>query len=320
VTALRWLARNRIFLALAIEILVLAIFADGFFTPNNILTVLRQNAAIGIVAVGMTCVILAGGIDLSVGSVVGLAGVVCAAVVKADWAPLGVRMAAGVLAGVSTGAAVGAFNGLSSTQLKVAPFVATLAMMGIVRGLALYTTKAQPVYNLPKPFLWIGQESFFRAESGFVGIPVPVLLMLAVFAAGIFVLVKTTYGRHLYAIGGNAEAARLSGIRVERKLIWTYVLCGAAAGAAGIVGASRLGVGSPKEGLFWELDAITAVVVGGTSLAGGRGSMWGTLLGAVFIGFLLNGMNLMNIDTHLQQIVKGGVLLAAAALDRKGAA
>lgn len=310
---LRWLATYRIFLALLIELVVLAIWADDFFTIDNILTVLRQNAAIGIVAVGMTFVILTGGIDLSVGSLVALSGVTCAALMKAEWVSPSWNILVGLVGGVLMGSMVGALNGVFVTRLKVTPFVVTLAMMGIVRGAALRYTDAKPIGSLPKPFLWIGGEKL-------AGIPVSVLLMLAVFAVGILILEKTVYGRHVYAIGGNTEAARLSGIRVERNLVWTYVVCGITAAMAGIVMSSRLTIGSPKEGMFWELDAVTAVVVGGTSLSGGRGSLWGTLLGAVFIGFLLNGMNLMGINTYNQQIVKGAVLLAAAALDRRGAA
>jgi ribose/xylose/arabinose/galactoside ABC-type transport system permease subunit len=316
---LKLLAANRVFLALAIEIIILAIFADRFFTQENIFTVLRQNAAIGIVSVGMTFVILTGGIDLSVGAVVAVAGVVSTSMVKGDWAPLSVRIMCAILGGISGGAIIGAFNGLCVTKLKVAPFVVTLSTMYIFRGLGYYGTQARTISGLPKAFFWIGQETLLRSDSpeGFPGFPVPVLIMIVVFAIGMVLLLKTTYGRHVYAIGGNPEAARLSGIRVERKLIVTYILCGMTAALAGIVGAARLGVGSSKEGQYWELDAVVAVVVGGTSLVGGRGSLWGTFLGAVFIGFLLNGMNLMQVDTFFQMVVKGVVLLAAAALDRK---
>lgn len=305
--ALGFLAANRIFVALAVEVIVLAVFADNFFTRSNLVNVINQNAAIAIVAVGMTYVILTAGIDLSVGATLGLAGVVCTAILKANG---GMLLAIG--GGVATGALVGAVNGLVITRLKVSPFITTLAMLWVVRGAAYQYTQARTISDLPTSFEWIGGGRLFDA------IPVPILIMLLVFAGAMIVLTKTTYGRYLYAIGGNREAARLSGIRVERTLLATYLVCGVLAALAGIVMASRLGAGDPKLGEYYELDAVTAVVVGGTSLFGGRGSLWGTLLGALFIGLLLNGMVMLDVGSYMQLVIKGSVLLTAAALDRKG--
>ena len=247
----------------------------------------------------MSFVILTGGIDLSVGSVVALAGVVCADALARGWGS-----AAGVGAGLLVGVAVGLVNGLIVTKVRIPPFIVTLAMMLLVRGAAYKYTDARTISNLP--------ESFARASHG-LG---PFVVMAAVFAVAWVLLMRTPFGRHVYAIGGNREAAWLSGIRVHRTLLTVYALCGFAAGLAGVLVASRLNAGYPKAGEYYELDAITAVVVGGTSLFGGHGSIWGTLAGAFFIGILDNGLNLFQVEPYDQLIVKAVVLLAAASLDR----
>jgi len=244
-------------------------------------------------------VILTGGIDLSVGSVVGLAGVL-----SADALVRGAALPAGVAVGLSGGVLVGTVNGLAVTKLRVPPFIVTLAMMLIVRGAAYKYTNARTISGLPPAFAALSQGALAAA------------IMAAVFALAWVVLMRTPFGRHVYATGGNPEAAWLAGIRVQRVLLAVYALCGLCAGLAGILVASRLNAGYPKAGEFYELDAVTAVVVGGTSLFGGRGSVWGTLAGAFFIGILNNGLNLFHVETYDQLMVKGVVLLAAASLDR----
>jgi len=295
----RWLANYAIFAALLVECLFLALATDAFFTHSNLGNVLRQNAFTAILAAGMSLVILTGGIDLSVGSVVGLAGVLSAdALLRTGSLP------AGVAVGLLVGLAVGTVNGIAVTKLRVPPFIVTLAMMLIVRGAAYKHTDARTISGLPSSFAALSQGALSAA------------IMAAVFALTWLLLMRTPFGRHVYATGGNPEAAWLAGIRVDRVLLAVYALCGLCAGLAGVLVASRLNAGYPKAGEFYELDAVTAVVVGGTSLFGGRGSIWGTLAGAFFIGILNNGLNLFHVETYDQLMVKGVVLLAAASLDR----
>jgi ribose transport system permease protein len=294
-----WISRYAIFVALGVECIVLAMATDTFFTPGNLSNVLRQNAFTAIIAAGMTFVILTGGIDLSVGSVVALAGVLCADVLaRGGSIPMAVTAALGV------GLVVGLFNGLLVTRVRVPPFVVTLAMMLVARGAALKYTDARTITGLP--------PSFGALSDGLT----TGVIMAAVFALSWLVLQRTAFGRHVYAVGGNAEAAWLSGVRVQRVQLAVYTWCGVGAGLAGLLVASRLNAGYPRAGELYELDAIAAVVVGGTSLFGGRGSIWGTLAGAFFIGILNNGLNLYRVSTYDQLVVKGAVLLIAASLDR----
>jgi len=298
-TIRRALSRYAIFIALAIECLILAVATDTFFTVDNLSNVLRQNAFPAVIAAGMTFVILTAGIDLSVGSVVGLAGVLCADALVHGWS---VWAAAG--AGLTVGLVVGLANGLIVTRVRVPPFVVTLAMMLVVRGAAYKYTNANTISGLPSSFSLLSQRSSMA------------IVMVVVFAIAWMLLTRTPFGRHVYATGGNPDAAWLSGVRVNRVLMAVYVLCGLSAGLAGVLVASRLNAGYPRAGELYELDAVAAVVVGGTSLFGGRGSIWGTLAGAFFIGILNNGLNLFNVSPYDQMIVKGAVLLAAASLDR----
>ena len=295
----RFLSSYGIFVALVIECAVLALATDAFLTTGNLANVLRQNAFTAILAAGMTFAILTGGIDLSVGSVVALSGVLCA-----DVLGRGGGLAAGVGAGLLVGVATGSGTGLVVTRVGIPPFVVSLAMMLIARGAAYKYTDARTISGLPPSFASLS-----------VGLA-PTAIMVAVFGLAWLLLLRTPFGRHVYAIGGNREAAWLAGIRVNRVLLEVYVLCGACAGLAGVLVASRLNAGYPKAGEFYELDAVTAVVVGGTSLFGGRGSIWGTLAGAFFIGILNNGLNLFHVEHYDQLVVKGIVLLAAASLDR----
>ena len=293
------LSGSAIFVALVVECAVLALATDAFLTPANLGNVLRQNAFTAILAAGMTFVILTAGIDLSVGSVVGLAGMACAWVMAAGWG-----VAAGTAAGVGVGLAAGLVNGAAITALRVPAFVVTLATMLILRGAAYKLTDARTISGLP---------SSFAALSGSAA---SAALMVGIFAAAWLVLSRTAFGRHVYAVGGNPDAAWLAGVAVARVKLAVYAISGLAAGIAGVLVASRLNAGYPRAGEFYELDAIAAVVVGGTSLFGGRGSIWGTLAGAFFIGVLNNGLNLYRVSPYDQLIVKGAVLLAAASLDR----
>jgi len=295
----RWISTYAIFGALLLECVILVATSEAFLTPGNLMNVLRQNAFTAILAAGMSFAILTGGIDLSVGSVVALAGVLCADVLQRQGG-----LAAGIAAGLGLGVAVGALNGLAVTRLRIPPFIVTLAMMLLVRGAAYKYTDARTISGLP--------EGFAALSHGLV----PAVVMAGVFAAAWVLLMRTPFGRHVYATGGNREAAHLAGIRVPRVLLQVYMLCGLCAGLAGVLVASRLNAGYPKAGEFYELDAITAVVVGGTSLFGGRGSIWGTLAGAFFIGILNNGLNLFHVEHYDQLVVKGVVLLLAASLDR----
>jgi ribose transport system permease protein len=295
----RWLSTYAIFVALAIECLVLGSATRTFLTAENLANVLRQNAFPAIIAAGMTFVILTAGIDLSVGSVVGLSGVLCADVLVHGWG-----LSAGIGVGLLVGVAVGVVNGLVITRIRVPPFIVTLAMMLVIRGAAFKYTDARTISGLPAAFAPMSQGLAMAA------------VMAVVFALAWVLLMRTPFGRHVYATGGNQDAAWLSGVRVNRVLMQVYILCGLSAGLAGVLVASRLNAGYPRAGELFELDAVAAVVVGGTSLFGGRGSIWGTLAGAFFIGILNNGLNLYNVSPYDQMMVKGAVLLAAASLDR----
>lgn len=271
----------------------------SFLTTENLLNIVRQNSMVGLVALGMTFVILTGGIDLSVGAVLALAGV--AAVYFAKFGTL-----AAIFAGVGAAAVIGLLNGLLIAKARIQPFITTLAMMIAARGLALAATgeNSIPLAADAKGLQWLG-----RGEIG--PLPVPVLLILLAFGAGWFVLHYTPFGRHVYAVGDNLDAARLLGLRVDRVLITTYVLSGAFAGLAGVLLASRLGAAQPVAGAGWELDAIAAVVVGGTVLTGGQGGAGLTLTGVLLLGVILNLLNLEGtVSPWWQWVIRGAFLLA----------
>jgi len=286
---------------------VLTFLSDNFFTLDNWLNILRQVSINALIAFGMTFVILTGGIDLSVGSVLALSSAVAAGLMAHGTNGL-FAMVIGILAGL----AMGALNGVIITKGRVAPFIATLATMTVFRGATLVYTEGRPITGFSN------ELSFQMIGRGyFLGIPVPVVLMLIAYAALYVVLKKTTFGRHTYAIGGNEEATRLSGIRVDRLKIWIYSLTGGLSALAGLILTSRLNSAQPTAGTAYELDAIAAVVLGGTSLSGGRGWIFGTLVGALIIGILNNGLNLLNVSSFYQQVIKGVVILLAVILDRR---
>ncbi len=283
-----------------------AAIAPGFFSVANAVNIALSIAIIGILAVGMTAVILTGGIDLSIGSVLALAGV-SAAIAATKGAPLPVV----ILVALGVGAITGIVNGSLIAWLRVPPFVATLAMLTVARGLSFIISGGRSIGGMPSSFGALGRAVVF-------GIPAPVLVMVAVMAAGAFVLSRMVLGRHIYALGGNAEAAWLAGIRVKLVTGIVYTLNGVLGGLAGFVLASRLGAGVPNAGVQYELDVIAAVVVGGTSLSGGRGSIGSTLWGTVFIGVLTNGLNLANVDPYVQKIALGIVIVIAVIADGLG--
>jgi ribose transport system permease protein len=298
-----------IIVAVAVECLVFALLSPSFLTVNNFVNVALQIAIYGILAVGMTLVIITGGIDLSIGSIVALAGVLAAGLLERMSGQPGLATLLAIAAGVGTGIVSGSFSGLMITRLRVPPFIVTLALMTICRGLAFIFTGGFSIGNLPLAFGFLGR--------GHIGpVPVPVVTMVLVFLGGHLLLSKSSYGRYIYAIGGNEEASRLSGIQTKRVVQGVYILNGALAGLAGISLASRLGAGVPNSGLQYELDVIAAVVVGGTSLMGGVGSVGGTFWGTVFIGILNNGLNLANVDPYTQKVALGVVILLAVLLDR----
>ncbi|SMD16982.1 ABC transporter permease [Sporomusa malonica] len=292
-------------LGLLLISLALALLSDRFLTVNNLLNVTRQVSLNAIISVGMTLVILTGGIDLSVGSIVAMAGSITAGLMAA-----GQGMGTAVIAGMVVGSILGLINGLLITKGKIPPFIATMGMMTVARGYTLVYTEGRPITGLTEDFRWLG--------AGYImGIPVPVVIMALIFISAYFLLKKNQLGRYIYAIGGNEEAARLSGISTKKILVTVYTLSGLLAGLSGIILTSRLNSAQPTAGMGFELDAIAAVVLGGTSLAGGLGTIGGTLVGAMIIGVLDNGLNLLNVSSFYQQVAKGAVILLAVLLDRK---
>ncbi len=298
-----------IFIAVAIECVAFAILSPSFLTLNNIVNVTLQVAIYGILSIGMTLVMIAGGIDLSIGSVVALVGVIAAILSKKTVLPVDVMIVLAMLAGLSTGIFSGALSGSLIARFSIPPFIVTLAMMTICRGLVFIITGGFTEGELPPHFGWLGRGHVWI-------LPIPVLIMILLFAGGHVLLRQTAFGRHVYALGGNEEASRLSGIGIIKTKILVYSLNGLLAGLAGITLAARLGAGAPASGLGYELDVIAAVVVGGTSLNGGRGGVIGTLAGTVFIGVLNNGLNLANVDPYTQKVALGVVILAAVWLDQ----
>lgn len=301
-------------------IIAFAFLNSAFFSANNAMSVLLQTAVIGLLGIGLTVVILTGGIDLSVGSVLALSGTAAGLLVKAGL-PVPLGMGGGLIVGTLCGIA----NGLVITRLRIAPFIATLGMMMIARGIALQLTGASPVSQLGRDFGVLGNEALFRIVETqpnglprmvFPGIPLPAILLLVVALVAAYVLKRRPIGRHIYAVGSNEEAARLSGVNVERTKLAAYASSGFLAGLAGIVLMSRLVTAQPNEGVMYELDAIAAAVIGGASLMGGVGSISGTMIGAFIIGILRNGLNMAGVSAFIQQIVIGCVVIGAVYVDQ----
>jgi ribose transport system permease protein len=305
-------------IGMTVLLLVLDQWTHGaFLRPFNVSNVLKQIAVYAVLAVGQTLVIITAGIDLSVGSLIALTGVLMAGMMAGQSSDaLGFLLAVGV--GVGVGGLAGAVNGWPVTKFNLPPFITTLAMMLMARGLAFLYSGGRPIEINNAVFNAIGGGTIFPALGkliGLPGIPVPVIVMIGVVVAGHFLLTQTRFGRYVYAIGGNEEAARLSGINVGGVKLGVYIICGALAGLASLLLAGRLSTGIPQSGQGYELQSIAAVVVGGTSLMGGRGSIVGTFVGALLIGVLNNLMNLLNVQSYAQEVVLGAVILFAVLLD-----
>jgi ribose/xylose/arabinose/galactoside ABC-type transport system permease subunit len=300
------LGKYGIYIAFALLVMVLGIISPPFFNPSNIINILRQTSVNGIIAIGMTLIIITGGIDLSVGSLLALSAVIATSFAHpGDW-PLVVPVFLGLLVGLGGGLV----NGLLVAKKRMAPFIVTLGMMTAARGLALVYTNGRPVINLSDGYNNIG--------GGYIaGLPVPVLVFTGIVALGAFVLHYTRFGRYIFAVGGNELAAKVSGIDTDKIKISVYAITGALAGLAGVVLSSRVMSGSASTGQGYELDAIAAVVIGGTSLKGGVGTIAGTVVGALIIGVMNNGLDLMNVSSYWQQIVKGLIIVLAVMLDKK---
>lgn len=304
-----WLIEQKSLIALLFLVVVVSFLNPNFFTVDNLLNILRQTSVNAIIAVGMTLVILTAGIDLSVGSVLALCGAFAATLVAME-VPVLVAVPTALLAG----AALGAISGIIIAKGKVQAFIATLVTMTLLRGVTMVYTDGRPIStgftDTADTFAWFG--------TGYaLGIPVPVWLMVVVFAGAWYLLNHTRFGRYVYAVGGNESATHLSGINVDRVKIGVYAICGLLAALAGIIVTSRLSSAQPTAGMGYELDAIAAVVLGGTSLMGGKGRIMGTLIGALIIGFLNNALNLLDVSSYYQMIAKAVVILLAVLVDNK---
>lgn len=311
------LARFQSLIALAVMVSALSLASDSFLTVDNGMNVLRQISINLCLSIGMTLVILSGGIDLSVGSVLALSGAVAAGLLKNGVALerfdvlVQFTVFGAILAGIGTGLVLGWFNGFAITRFKLPPFVATLAMLSIARGLTMLWTGGFPITGLGGHFGFVG-------TGRVLGVPMPVWISAVLALIFFGVTRRTRFGRHLFAVGGNERAAELTGLNVNRVKLGVYTLAGALAGVAGLLVTARLDSATPNAGMSYELDSIAAVVIGGTSLSGGRGSILGTVLGCLIIGVLNNGLFLLDVSPFWQQVVKGFVILAAVAADRLG--
>ena len=309
------LAKSQSLIALFIMVVGMSFLSDTFLTAENGWNILRQISVNLCLSIGMTLIILSGGIDLSVGAILALSGAVAAGVLKNGLAIPSLdilvqfTLAGAIFAGVGVGLALGWFNGFVITKFRLPPFVATLGMFSIARGLTMLWTGGFPITGLGAGFGYIG-------TGVLLGIPMPVWIGLGLVVVFTIVTLKTRFGRHLYAVGGNERAAKLTGLKVNNIKIWVYTLGGGLAGMAGLLVTSRLDSAQPNAGLGYELDAIAAVVIGGTSLSGGRGTIVGTVIGCLIIGVLNNGLFLLNVSPFWQQVIKGLVILAAVAIDK----
>lgn len=295
-----------IIVAFIVLCVILSVVSPYFLGVNNLLNVLRQVSINGVLAIGMTFVILTRGIDLSVGSVMAFAAMVAASFAVVD---SGMPLIVPLTLGLAAGLALGCVNGVMVARFAIPPFVMTLGMLSMARGLTYIYSDGMPISSLSPSFLWLGQGMV-------AGIPVPVILFAAVFMLAWFTLRYTTFGRYVYAVGGNPTAARLSGIKVSRITFSVYAISGLLCGLAGLMIAARTSAALPQAGVAYELDAIAAVVIGGTSLAGGKGRIVGTLFGVLIIGVINNGLDLLGVSSFYQQLVKGAIIVVAVMLDR----
>ncbi|MGF1586077.1 MAG: ABC transporter permease [Bacteroidales bacterium] len=312
------LLRFQSVIALLLMCIILSLLTDRFLTPENSWNIMRQISVNLIVSVGMTLVILTAGIDLSVGSVLALCGAITAGMLKygAEFADaniyVGFTLFGAIIGGIAAGSFLGWFNGIAITRFRVPPFVATLAMLTIARGLTMLWTGGFPITGFESNMAFIG-------TGWLLGIPMPVWISAAVVVAAVILTKKTRLGRHIYAVGGNEKAAALSGLNVKRIKVIVYSIAGALAAVGGIIVTSRLDSAQPNAGMGLELDSIAAVVIGGTSLSGGKGTIMGTVQGALIIGVLNNGLVLLNVSPFWQQVVKGFVILLAVVIEKLNA-
>jgi len=309
------LAKFQSLIALVLLCIGISLMSDKFLSVDNAWNVMRQISVNICISVGMTLVVLTSGIDLSVGSVLAFCGAITAGLLKSgielpsNNLYIGFTILGAIIAGLIAGALLGIFNGWTITRFNVPPFVATLAMLTIARGLTLLWTKGFPISNLGNSFAYIG-------TGWFLGIPLPVWISAVVIVSAVVITQKTILGRYIYAIGGNEHASKLSGININKVKLIVYAIAGVLAAVGGIMVTSRLDSAQPNAGISYELDSIAAVVIGGTSLSGGRGTIMGTVLGAIIIGVLNNGLVLLNVSPFWQQVVKGGVILLAVIIDK----
>lgn len=310
------LKKSQSLIALFLLCLVISVLSDKFLTTNNLWNVLRQISVNICISVGMTLIVLMAGIDLSVGSVLAFTSAVCAGLLKNGIAIhsldlfIGFTVLGSVLSSLIIGLLMGIFNGWVITKFSLPPFVATLAMLTIARGATMLYTQGIPISNLGSSFEFIG-------SGWLLGIPVPVWISTIMVLIVVFITKKTAFGRYIYAIGGNEKAAFLSGININNIKLAVYGIAGMLAAIGGILVTSRLNSAQPNAGTSYELDSIAAVVIGGTSLSGGVGTVTGTVIGAVIIGVLNNGLVLLNVSPFWQQVVKGLVILLAVIIDKK---
>jgi len=301
---LKSLRQYGILIVFAVICLLISIVSPQFLTVSNWTIIFTQVSINALLAFGATFVIITGGIDLSIGSIVAVSSVASAMLAHPDTYPLVVPILTGLLVGLL----IGAFNGFVTTKSNIAPFIVTLGTMTIGRGLALILSNGRPVSNLSDSFVFIGSGTF-------LGIPLLIIILILTFCICSIALNKTILGRYIYAVGGNEQAAHASGINVNRVKITVYSIAGMLAGLAGILLTSRITTGQPNAGAGFELDAIAAVVIGGTSTSGGKGTMLGTLIGVLLIGVINNGLDLLNVTSYYQQVVMGIIIIGAVVLD-----
>ncbi len=316
-TAKKFTKKYMMEIILIAMVVLLAIFAQGFFSVNNLLSIFRNMAIVGVIAFGMTMVIIGGEIDLSVGSTIALSSVLTA-LMSNNMASAGMSadlaLVISIIIAVLIGAGIGLFNGFMRTKFNIPTFIITLAMLNVLYGIAAVISKGFPVTITTSWYSFIGAGQLFTAE-GFSGIPVPAIWLIAVFAIVFIVMNRTRFGREVYAVGGNPEAARLSGINVKKVKIIIMMSVQLLAAFAGIILSSQVMAGSSQFGKGYEMDVISAVIIGGASLNGGIGKTWGTFIGIIFLGVILNGMTLLGVDDFVKYIVRGSLILVAVLIN-----
>ncbi|BFL48619.1 ABC transporter permease [Lactonifactor longoviformis] len=298
------ISRYGIYIIFLVIFLVLSIANQAFFTPSNLLNILKQASTVAVIAIGQTLCLITGGMDLSSGSIMALAGVTSAMFGLADKT----NMPAAFLTAILVGMLCGFINGLIVSKGRVPAFIATLGMQQAARGMALLVTNATPVFGLSAAYIFMGSGKV-------LGIPMLVIIMVAVVIVTAFILNKTKFGRHVYAVGGNEQSAHVSGIRVQRVKLIVYTAAGALAGLGGIMLAGRIQSGTPTMGEGYELDAIAGAVIGGVSTSGGVGTIYGAVIGSLLMAMISNGLDLMNVSAYYQQIIKGIIIVLAVLLD-----